>query len=95
MPHDTTTDDATYLARAMAAYYRTEAATHQGAQPPSPDRSHVVMLAGKAYAVLAHERGIVAIYRIKNEGILKRLKRWPDAIHSVDCSSQWKEDAHG
>ena len=35
---------------------------------------------GKFYVVLRNVGGVMAVYRIRNEGILKGLKRWPEEI---------------
>lgn len=32
------------------------------------------------YVVLRNVRGTMAVYRVKNDGMLKRLRRWPSSI---------------
>lgn len=62
-------------ARAMAAWFRSG-----GTDQPSADsgpESH----GGLEYVVLRNSRGLLAVYRITNRGILKRLRRWPAEIH--------------
>jgi hypothetical protein len=47
---------------------------------PSND-SGEVSIAGKNYVVLRNVRGIMAVYRVRNDGALKRLKRWPEGLN--------------
>jgi len=60
--------------RAMAAWFR----SGQSIQPAST--SGVRVCKGKKYVILENANGILAVYRIKNDGFLKRLKRWPKDI---------------
>ena len=66
--------DANFLSRAMAAYFRSGA----DIQPASD--SGVVAHEGRLYVVLRNVNRVLAVYRIRNDGMLKRLIRWPDAI---------------
>jgi hypothetical protein len=34
----------------------------------------------KTYVVLRNVNGIMAVYRVRNDGMLKRLRRWPAAV---------------
>ena len=67
------------LRRAFAAYFRT-------AQESSPDQpsqtSEVRKIKGLRYVVLVGGRhgGTLAVYRVRTDGVLKRLKRWPKAL---------------
>jgi hypothetical protein len=36
--------------------------------------------AGRRYVVLSNANGILAAYRVRPDGILKRLKRWPPEL---------------
>lgn len=66
-------DEAALTSRALAAYFRSE-----GALANQPDsESGVVEYAGKSYVVLLNVNGTLAVYRVLNNGALKRLKRWP------------------
>jgi hypothetical protein len=38
---------------------------------------------GHKYVVLRNVRGALAVYRVRNDGMLKRMKRWPVAIDGV------------
>jgi hypothetical protein len=62
--------------RAFAAYFRTEGA--YAAQPSN--HSDVQEHAGKEYVVLRNVNGILAVYRIRPSGELKRLRRWPTEL---------------
>lgn len=66
---------AALLRRAFAAWFRGGAA-----DIPSND-SEVVAHAGHWYVVLRGGRGpndrALAVYRLKNDGVLRRLRRWP------------------
>jgi hypothetical protein len=67
-------DDDDLTRRAMSAYFRTD----QTVAPPIPSsNSGVVELNGKHYVVLLNVNGVLAVYRVRPQGILKRLKRWP------------------
>lgn len=39
--------------------------------------SGVVEHNGREYVVLRNANGILAVYRIRNDGMLKALRRWP------------------
>ena len=47
--------------------------------PPQPNRSlsEIEKVGGKAYVVLRNINGVLAVYRIRNDGMLKGLRRWP------------------
>jgi len=62
--------------RALAAYFRSAGA---GAPQPSENIDGWT-IKGKSYVVLQHESGMMAVYRIKTDGFLKRLKRIPKDI---------------
>lgn len=69
------------LRRAFAAYFRTS--TDSSPDQPSGSGSEVVFENKKPrYVVLrgGRGRGPLAVYRVKNDGILRRMKRWPKDI---------------
>lgn len=68
-------DDA-LINRALAAYFRTEAAPMQPARSDTGVETHD----GKVYVVLRNIGGLLAVYRVQNRGQLKRLRRWPKVI---------------
>lgn len=67
--HAIMTDD--LIRRALAAYFRTG-----GTEQPAGG-GDLVEHDGMTYVVLRNVSGILAVYRVRNDGILKRLKRWP------------------
>ncbi len=59
------------MRRALSAYFRTG-----GTDQPSK-ASEVAVHRRKVYVVLRNARAILAAYRVRNDGMLKRLRRWP------------------
>lgn len=64
------------LRRAFAAYFRA------GGTDQPANTSDVSEHAGLRYVVLRNGAGPLAVYRVKNDGMLRRLKRWPEAVAS-------------
>ena len=62
--------------RAYAAYFR----GNGNPQQPADTRSGVERHKGLSYVVLRNVKGILAVYRVRNDGMLRRMKRWPSAI---------------
>lgn len=61
--------------RAFTAYFRTG-----GTSQPEVG-SGVVAFDGKQYIVLRDKvRRVLAVYRVRNDGMLKRLRRWPAGL---------------
>ena len=72
-------DDPEILDRAISAFYHTR--KKNGLHDVQPaNSSYVAEVDNKQYVVLGNVNGILAVYRIKNDGYLKRLKRWPEEI---------------
>ncbi len=66
--------------RAMTAYFR-EAKREGYLEPPQPaNTSGVQTLEGLDYVVLENINGPLAVYRVRNDGKLKQLKRWPAGL---------------
>ena len=61
--------------RATAAWFR-----GGGRDQPAWNDSTMEQSAGKYYVVLRNTNGVMAVYRVRNDGVLKRLKRWPEEI---------------
>lgn len=61
--------------RAFAAYFRSG-----GTEQPSATISGVEEHDGKTYVVLRNVSGLLACYRVRNDGKLKLLRRVPRAI---------------
>jgi len=68
--------------RAMAAYFRAAPAWRGTIDQPASPPDHVE-LEGRHYVVLRNIRGILAVYRVRNSGALKRLRRWPREIETT------------
>jgi len=60
--------------RALAAYYRT------GYQPKQHSYTATVEHNGLTYVTIYNTYELLAVYRVRNDGVLKRLKRWPSAL---------------
>jgi hypothetical protein len=59
--------------RAMAAYWKSPVANH-----PPEDVTHVLHDGLDYVQLSAPVVGVLALYRVLNDGQLKRLRRWPD-----------------
>lgn len=68
-------DDDSLISRAFSAYFR----GHQNRGIPS-NNSEVREIKKKRYVVLENINGILAVYRVRNDGKLKGLKRWPPEL---------------
>jgi hypothetical protein len=64
------------MARAFAAYFKTAKRDGYRADQPA-NYSDVMSADDRDYAVLRNCNGTLAVYRVRNNGYLKRLKRWP------------------
>lgn len=64
--------------RAIAAFYRSPATSGQ-----APSRSDVREQDGKRYVVLSAAGRVLAVYRVRNDGMLKGLKRWPAELRAT------------
>lgn len=49
---------------------------------PSESMSGLVVHNDKAYIALRNGSDTLAVYRVRNDGILKRLRRWPAAVEN-------------
>ena len=77
----TNTNYDTVVQRAFAAWFRS--CESVGGIPIQPaNTSGIREYQGKEYVVLENINGILAVYRIKNDGFLKCLKRWPKALEN-------------
>ena len=70
--------DGALVQRALAAYFRSARGGEILDQPANG--SGVEKINGKLFVVLRNVRGILAVYRVKNDNHLKRLKRYPKAL---------------
>jgi hypothetical protein len=74
-----TASDAQLEARALAAYFRSAAREGITADQPAGG-ADVVEHDGLLYVVLGNARGTLAVYRVHNDGMLRRMKRWPREV---------------
>lgn len=68
----------------MRAYFvaaRREGVEEVTAQPCND--SDLKVLDGKEYVVLHSGYTIYAVYRVRNDGVLKRLVRWPEELEKL------------
>lgn len=63
--------------RAFAAWFR-----GGGSDQPAND-SREVEHAGHRYVVLRNVNGIMAVYRVRNDGMLRRMRRWPKEVERL------------
>ena len=66
--------DQRILQRAFAAYLKIDGTA---AEQPIEHRSGELICEGLRYVVLRNARRVLAVYRVKNNGALRRMKRWP------------------
>jgi hypothetical protein len=69
-----------YVDRAIAAYHRESAHTLLSFPQPGRADSETRTYQDKDYVVLANSYDVLAVYRIKPSGQLRRLKRWPAGL---------------
>ncbi len=65
-------DEAALERRALAAWYRTGGSE----RPAVTVRTHKELV----YVVLESADQLLAVYRHTNQGLLRRMKRWPEAV---------------
>jgi len=68
----------TIVKRAFVAWSRT---SDIPVQPASS--SGLREYKGREYVVLENSNGVLAVYRVKNDGYLKFLKRWPKGLEDT------------
>jgi hypothetical protein len=75
------TDD--YVPRALAAWYRGSKTGLTRAYPSEALSAQVTLPDGKAYVVLANSYGVLGVYRVRPQGVLRLMKRWPKAVEAA------------
>jgi hypothetical protein len=78
-----------YLPRALAAWYRGSSTGQARAYPSEAMSMQVTTPDGKGYVVLANRYGVLGVYRIKPNGFLKLLRRWPK---DVETAAGWPRE---
>jgi hypothetical protein len=71
------------IGRAIRAYWTVEKNASLAPDQPGWKSSKVEEIGGKTYVLLGNINGTLAVYRVRNDGILKRLVRWPKEIETV------------
>jgi hypothetical protein len=77
-----TASDDELLRRGLSAYYRSAAKDPGQTVQPSSAESGVREVDGRKYVVLRNVSGILCVYRVRTDGMLKGLKRWPSALET-------------
>ena len=70
-------DKTDLIRRSYAAYYKKRQPSDE---IDAPGPAEVEVCDGKCYVVLYNVRGILEVYRVRNDGALKCLKRYPKEI---------------
>lgn len=66
------------IRRAIAAAARE--AARLGGQMMLPGDVQVAEVDGRRYVVMTNRNGILGVYRVRPDGILKGMKRWPKEL---------------
>jgi len=69
------------LARAIKAYYVARRREGTIADQPNISDSGTEAHDGKRYIVLRNSKGTLAVYRVRRDGGLKIVKRWPAILN--------------
>lgn len=72
-----------FAARAIKAYLKRASALGEVVQQPASHPDLYTCDADRKYVVLDNCHGILAVYRVRNDGRLKRLVRWPAALSAA------------
>jgi hypothetical protein len=83
------------LARAFSAYFKTANREGYSADQPSEGGSGLQDVGDKSYIVLRNGGGILAVYRVRHDGMLKRLRRWPADLGTTaagESRGEWCRD---
>lgn len=68
------------VSRALRSYFKTARKEGYSAAQPSVVGSHQQEVADRSYVVLRNGSGILAVFRIRTNDKLKRLRRWPTEL---------------
>lgn len=72
-----------YYMRALAAYYGRQSPTPRSTLRHSVAKySGTCNVRGKLYVRLSDRHHLLAVYRVKPDGVLRRLVRWPKALEA-------------
>jgi hypothetical protein len=76
--------DADLERRAIAAYFRGSKSLDRMPDQPNSGLSGVNRIDGKSYVVLKNVNGVLAVYRVRSTGLLRRMIRWPAVLGGRD-----------
>ena len=68
------------MERAFAAWFRGSRTGLTPAYPSQTMSDERTLPDGRHYVVLANSYQILGVYRVKPDGFLRRLRRWPKAL---------------
>lgn len=69
------------LVRAFSAYFANRGGFEEASlDQPAMALSEIVVNHGRSYAVLRNSHRTLAVYRIRTDGYLRRLRRWPEEL---------------
>jgi hypothetical protein len=77
------------IQRAYSAYLQSDGISTE--QPTS--RSGVEVIGDLKYVVLRNERRVLAVYRVRRSGLLRRMRRWPLALNNISQNPVGRESA--
>ena len=80
--------DSELLRRAFAAWFRSEKAAGASSSTQPASGSYVTQHNAKSYVVLVNVNGVLAVYRVRTDGILKGLKRWPAEVEAEQAGAR-------
>ena len=66
------------IQRALAAYHRAAQYPLEDMPSGGVERTHKKL----SYVVLSNRYRPLAVYRVRNNGMLRRMKRWPAALEA-------------
>jgi hypothetical protein len=74
--------DMSYPERALAAYYRAMTRQNRVGLPIDdlPSRTYEETVDERNYVIVCNGSRMLAVYRVKADGPLRRLKRWPKEL---------------
>jgi hypothetical protein len=72
-----------WVPRALAAWYRGSTTGIARQYPSEGMCTQVTLPDGKAYVVLANSYQVLGVYRIRPNGVLRLMKKWPKAVETA------------
>ena len=69
--------------RALTAYNRKCAQASMPGRHPVEALSGLEEWEGKRYVALRDQHGVITVYRIKPDGLLREMRRWPKILEDM------------